>query len=67
MLPVSRDSRLKQKFYGVTYTFLPPVGDTELFLVDSITEDYSIEQLRESYSFADKDLKNEYQGKKVAE
>jgi len=65
MLPISRDSRIKHKFYGVNYTFLPPVGDTEMFLVNSIKENYTVEQLRESYALADNDLKTEYKGKKL--
>ncbi len=64
MLPISRDTRIPKSFYGVEYSFLPAVGDVETFLMSSIKEDYTIEQLRESYNSALVDLEKEYKGKR---
>jgi len=64
MLPISRDTRIKKAFYGVEYSFLPAVGDVETFLMSSIKEDYTIEQLRESYNSALVDLEKEYKGRR---
>jgi hypothetical protein len=64
MIPISKNYRLQQKFYGVNYRFLPPVGDTELFIINSHKEDYTVEQLRDSYNSARADIEKEYIGKK---
>ena len=65
MIPISRDSRIKHTFCGVTYTFLPPVGDTEMFLINSVKENYTIEQLREAYRLSKTDIDNELKGKRI--
>jgi hypothetical protein len=65
MLPISRDSRIKKEFYNVKYVFLPPVGDVELFLINPVEEEYTVEQMREAYNLAKKDIDSEFKGKKL--
>ncbi len=64
MLPIARDAKIKKDFFGATYIFLPAVGEVEKFLLGSTKEDYTIEQLRESYNSAVVDLEKEYKGKR---
>lgn len=65
MIPISRDFRLKKEFDGITYMFLPPVGDVEIELVTSVKETIPDKAtLSKAYKEAEDVLEKEYKGMK---
>ena len=65
MIPISRDFRLKKEMDGVTYVFLPPVGDVEVELVSQTrTGEPSKAELSVAYKKAVDELEKEYNGKR---
>ena len=64
MIPISRDQKLSKEIDGVTYYFLPPVGDLELKIVKTFEKPIDMEKMRNGYEDIVKELEEEYKGKK---
>jgi len=62
MIPISRDQKLRHIIDGVTYLFIPPVGDKELELISAFKADDI--NLSPHYEKAVKELEAEYKGKR---
>ena len=61
MIPISRDQKIKKVIDGVTYSFLPPVGDLEIDIIFSHSNIFN-ENYEKYYDDAIKILKKD--GKK---
>ena len=65
MIPISKDERLSTTVCGITYFFLPPVGETERFLLNQTTDDaIDVAAMGVANDKALKELEKEYQGKR---
>ena len=64
MIPISRDVRLKKKLDGVTYSFLPPVGDIEIELLNSTPQIMDDSELKIAYDKVSAEMEKEYKGKR---
>lgn len=63
MIPLSRDQKLRKTIDGVTYIFIPPVGDLEIELISMTSKD-DYEYLPGQYEKATQELEEEYVGKR---
>lgn len=65
MIPISRDEYLKHTISGVTYSMLPPVGDTETKMVNCLSQDdYNLQMMDKYHDKAVKDLGGKLKGMK---
>ena len=65
MIPISKDEWLSTEVSGITYYFLPPVGETERFLLNQTKSDaIDMAAMRVANDRALKELEKEYKGKR---
>jgi len=64
MIPISRDQKLTKEIDGVTYFFLPPVGDLEITIVKTFEKPIDMGEMKGGYDSIVKELEKEYKGKK---
>jgi hypothetical protein len=61
MIPVSRDQLIKREVDDVLYSFLPPVGDVEM---DVLNSQEDVIDVKPHYAKAESELEAEYKGKR---
>jgi hypothetical protein len=64
MIPISREQKLTKEIDGVTYFFLPPVGDLEIQIVRTFEKPVDMAEMKIGYDEIAKEIEKEYKGKK---
>ena len=63
LIPISDKQRITHEIDGVAYHFKPPVGDTEILILEMI--DPGETSLKDYYDRAEKEVKESLKGKKI--